>query len=235
MQLEHEFIVPVPADQAWEVLLDVERMAPCMPGATIDSVDGDTFTGRVKVKVGPVTVSYSGSASFVEKDAEARKVVVEAKGKETRGAGTAAATVTAQLHEAGSDTRVTVVTDLAITGRPAQFGRGVMDDVGKKLLGQFSECVATQLSAAGPSRPAEGAAATSDSTEGASAGAAEGGAEHTAGGNSGEGAEQPSPRPTPDAINVFNVAGASVAKRLAPVLAVIIVVLGVVALILVLG
>ncbi|MFW6205363.1 MAG: SRPBCC family protein [Actinomycetota bacterium] len=222
MQLEHEFTVPVPVDQAWDVLLDVERMAPCMPGATIDSVDGDTFTGRVKVKVGPVTVSYSGSASFLEKDAEARRVVVEAKGKETRGAGTAAATVTAQLQEGESDTRVSVVTDLAITGRPAQFGRGVMDDVGKKLLGQFSECVATQLSGAGAGgRAAE--APESLSTE------------QAADESQAERPEEPAARPTPDTISVVNVAGASVAKRLAPILAIIVVLLGVWALIALLG
>lgn len=231
MQLEHEFTVPVPVDEAWNVLLDVERMAPCMPGATIDSVDGDSFTGRVKVKVGPVTVSYSGSASFLEKDAEAHRVVVEAKGKETRGAGTAAATVTAQLHEGEADTRVTVVTDLAITGRPAQFGRGVMDDVGKKLLGQFAECVAGQLGQAGA---ADTAAATG---EGATTERAEstGGAERAAGEPGSDRPSTESARPTPDAISVFNVAGASVAKRLAPVLAIIVVLIGVVALIALIG
>lgn len=222
MQLEHEFTVPVPIDQAWDVLLDVERMAPCMPGATIDSVDGDTFTGRVKVKVGPVTVSYAGSASFLEKDAEAHKVVVEAKGKETRGAGTAAATVTAQLRESEAETRVKVVTDLAITGRPAQFGRGVMDDVGKKLLGQFSECVATQLGQAGAGAAAAG--------EAPARGAEQAAEEQPAGAPA-----EPAPRPTPDAINVFNVAGASVAKRLAPLLAIIVVLIGVWALIVLIG
>lgn len=232
MELEHEFTVPVPVDDAWDVLLDVERMAPCMPGATIDSVDGDTFTGRVKVKVGPVTVSYTGSASFREKDAEAHKVVVEAKGKETRGAGTAAATVTAQLYEGEAETRVTVVTDLAITGRPAQFGRGVMDDVGKKLLGQFSDCVATQLQAGTATQEATDTSASADA-------GAEGAGEGAAGGPASEPSTQPSAeqnaRPTPDAISVFNVAGASVAKRLAPVLAVIVVLLGVWALIALIG
>jgi carbon monoxide dehydrogenase subunit G len=145
VELEHQFTVPVPVDRAWEVLLDVEKIAPCMPGAVIDSVDGDSFTGQVKVKVGPITVAYSGKASFLEKDATAHRAVVEAKGRETRGSGTAAVTVTASMADEGGSARVTVVTDLAITGRPAQFGRGVLNDVGNKLIGQFADCVATTI------------------------------------------------------------------------------------------
>jgi carbon monoxide dehydrogenase subunit G len=152
VELEHEFTVPVPLDRAWEVLLDVEKIAPCMPGAALDSVDGDSFTGQVKVKVGPITVAYAGTASFLEKDPAAHRAVVEAKGKETRGSGTAAATVTASMADDGGSTRVTVVTDLAITGRPAQFGRGVMNDVGNKLIGQFADCVATTITASGEER-----------------------------------------------------------------------------------
>ncbi len=220
MRFEHEFTVPVPADQAWDILLDVERIAPCMPGATVTSVEGDSFTGQVKVKVGPITVAYSGSASFTEKDAAARRAVVTAKGKETRGAGTAAATVTAVLHDEGAETRVTVDTDLAITGRPAQFGRGVMDDVGRKLLGQFADSVASQLTVGGA---AGAAASTEDAGAGPDARAAAAGAEATAG----VGSRPAASRPTPDTINAFDVAGASVAKRLAPVLAVIVVLIGV--------
>lgn len=149
MEFEHEFTVPVPVDRAWEVLLDVKKIAPCMPGAALDSVDGDSFTGQVKVKVGPITVAYAGSASFLAKDAAAHRAVVEAKGRETRGSGTAAAKVTASMADEGGSTRVTVVTDLAITGRPAQFGRGVMNDVGTKLIGQFADCVASTMSASG--------------------------------------------------------------------------------------
>jgi carbon monoxide dehydrogenase subunit G len=152
VELEHEFTVPVPLDRAWEVLLDVEKIAPCMPGAVLDSVDGDSFTGQVKVRVGPITVAYAGTASFLEKDPAAHRAVVEAKGKETRGSGTAAATVTASMADDGGSTRVTVVTDLAITGRPAQFGRGVMNDVGNKLIGQFADCVATTITASGAER-----------------------------------------------------------------------------------
>jgi carbon monoxide dehydrogenase subunit G len=126
MELEHSFTIPVPPEQAWEVLLDVKRVAPCMPGATIDGVDGDVITGRIKVKVGPIALTYAGSARFTEKDEQARVVVLEASGKETRGTGTASATVRSTLEDLGGQTRVTVHTTMNITGRPAQFGRGVM-------------------------------------------------------------------------------------------------------------
>ena len=145
MQLENSFTVPVPVDEAWRVLLDIERIAPCMPGAALDSVDGDDFTGRVKVKLGPINLTYQGKASFIEKDEAAHKAVIDARGKDQRGNGTAAAVVTAKLAAEGSITRVDVLTDLNITGRPAQFGRGVMTDVGNKLLGQFADKLAAQL------------------------------------------------------------------------------------------
>ncbi|KQS66622.1 SRPBCC family protein [Modestobacter sp. Leaf380] len=145
MQLENSFIVPVPIDDAWRVLLDIERIAPCMPGAALDSVTGDDFTGRVKVKLGPINLTYAGKASFIEKDEATHKAVIDARGKDQRGNGTAAAVVTAQLQDEGTSTRVNVLTDLNITGRPAQFGRGVMTDVGNKLLGQFADKLAAQL------------------------------------------------------------------------------------------
>jgi carbon monoxide dehydrogenase subunit G len=145
VQLENSFTVPVPVDDAWRVLLDIERIAPCMPGAALDSVEGDAFTGRVKVKLGPINLTYAGKAAFVEKDEAAHRAVIDAKGKDQRGNGTAAAVITATLGAEGSVTRVNVVTDLNITGRPAQFGRGVMTDVGNKLLGQFADKLAAQL------------------------------------------------------------------------------------------
>ena len=145
MQLENSFTVPVPVDEAWRVLLDIERIAPCMPGAALDTVDGDDFTGRVKVKLGPINLTYQGKASFIEKDEAAHKAVIDARGKDQRGNGTAAAVVTANLKAEGDITRVHVLTDLNITGRPAQFGRGVMTDVGNKLLGQFADKLAAQL------------------------------------------------------------------------------------------
>ncbi|MBM7806416.1 carbon monoxide dehydrogenase subunit G [Geodermatophilus bullaregiensis] len=145
MQLENSFTVPVPVDEAWRVLLDIERIAPCMPGAALDSVEGDSFTGRVKVKLGPINLTYQGKASFVEKDEAAHRAVIDGRGKDQRGNGTAAALITAQLKGEGDTTRVDVLTDLNITGRPAQFGRGVMTDVGNKLLGQFADKLAAQL------------------------------------------------------------------------------------------
>jgi carbon monoxide dehydrogenase subunit G len=209
VELEHEFTVPVPVARAWEVLLDVERIAPCMPGAVVDSVDGDSFTGQVKVKVGPITVAYAGKASFLEKDADTHRAVVEAKGRETRGSGTAAATVTASMAEQGESTRVTVVTDLAITGKPAQFGRGVLNDVGNKLIGQFADCVASTI------------------TEGAAPGSTEAPAAAAAGEVAEDQAATPSDtskadRPTPEAIDLVDVAGGSVAKRVLPVVAIVV-------------
>jgi carbon monoxide dehydrogenase subunit G len=168
VQLENSFTVPVPIDEAWRVLLDIERIAPCMPGAALDSVEGDDFTGRVKVKLGPINLTYQGKASFVEKDEAAHKAVIDGRGKDQRGNGTANALITAQLKAEGGSTRVDVLTDLNITGRPAQFGRGVMTDVGNKLLGQFADKLAAQLGAGGEAAtaaptgapPAPGAAAT---------------------------------------------------------------------------
>jgi carbon monoxide dehydrogenase subunit G len=145
VQLENSFTVPVPIDEAWRVLMDIERIAPCMPGAALDSVTGDDFTGRVKVKLGPINLTYQGKASFLERDETAHKAVIDARGKDQRGNGTAAAIVTATLAAEGSVTRVDVLTDLNITGRPAQFGRGVMTDVGNKLLGQFADKLSAQL------------------------------------------------------------------------------------------
>jgi carbon monoxide dehydrogenase subunit G len=146
VQLEHSFTVPTGIEDAWKVLLDIERVAPCMPGAALTSVDGDEFTGLVKVKLGPVALTYNGKASFAEKDPTAHRAVIVAQGKDARGSGTAAATVTATLTEAGAaETTVHVLTDLNITGKPAQFGRGVMTDVGNKLIGQFADCLANKL------------------------------------------------------------------------------------------
>jgi carbon monoxide dehydrogenase subunit G len=152
MELDHEFTVPVPVGQAWPVLLDIERIAPCMPGATLDSVDGDEFTGRLKVKLGAMTITYKGSARIASRDENAHTVSIEGTGKEARGSGTASATVQAQLHPEGEQTRVTVHTKLNITGRPAQFGRNIMAEVGGKLVGRFAGNLATEITS--PTEPA---------------------------------------------------------------------------------
>ena len=177
MKLEHNFTVPVPAAQAWEVLLDLQRVAPCMPGATLTGVEGDEFTGNVKVKLGPIMLTYNGKGRFVERDEAARRVVIEASGRDTRSAGTASATVTAQLTEEGAQTRVDVVTDLSITGKPAQFGRSMISDVSAKLLGQFAECLAGKL---GESQSAAAGAGAAGAGAGA-AGAAGAGGDATTG------------------------------------------------------
>jgi len=145
VQLEHSFSVPVGVDEAWQILLDIERVGRCMPGAAIQSINGDEFTGTVKVKLGPINLTYKGQASFVEKDEAARRAVIKANGRDARGNGTASARVTATLTEAGESTSVQVNTDLNITGKPAQFGRGVMADVGNKLLGQFADNLAATI------------------------------------------------------------------------------------------
>ena len=151
MELEHSFTVPVPEDRAWEVLLDVERVAPCMPGATLDSVAGDEIKGRIKVKVGPINMTYAGTARFTERDKHAHVITLEASGKETRGAGTASAKVRSMLEGQDGQTHVIVHTTLNVTGRPAQFGRGVMAEVGGKLIGIFASNLADMLAA----QPAE--------------------------------------------------------------------------------
>lgn len=146
MDLEHQFTVTAPIDTAWATMMDIEGVAECFPGAVLTSSDGDSFEGTVKVKLGPIAMVYKGSGAFVERDDNAHRAVIDAKGKDKRGNGTAGATVTMSMTESGSDTTVTVVTDLNVTGKPAQFGRGVMQDVSDKLLGQFVDCLATKVS-----------------------------------------------------------------------------------------
>jgi len=147
MELDHSFTVPVPPDRAWEVLLDVERIAPCMPGATVEEFDGEVVTGRIRVKVGPVSLTYRGTAKFTERDPDTRVVVVDASGKETRGAGTASAAVRASLVPSGEGTEVSIHTTMNVTGRPAQFGRGVIAEVGGKLVEKFAENLALPMRA----------------------------------------------------------------------------------------
>src|SRR6185312_4963688 len=170
MDLTHRFSVPADVAEAWDAFNDLEGLAPCFPGATITSVDGDEFSGSVKIKLGPISLMYNGSGRYIERNDADRRVVIEARGKDKRGNGTATATVTASFAESGGQTDVEVLTDLVITGKPAQFGRGVISDVSDKLLDQFVSCVsgrfadglgADGLGAAGTEPPASAVGAAS--------------------------------------------------------------------------
>ena len=153
MDLTHRFTVPIPVEEAWAHFNDIGSVAECFPGATVTSVEGDTFQGSVKVKLGPIALVYNGSGTFTEKDETAHRMVVDAKGKDKRGNGTAGAGVTMTMTANGGSTDVEVVTDLAITGKPAQFGRGVMQDVSDKLLGQFVACLEQRFEGSGTAAP----------------------------------------------------------------------------------
>jgi carbon monoxide dehydrogenase subunit G len=225
VQLENSFTVPAAPDDAWAVLLDVERVAPCMPGATLTSHNGDTFEGTVKVKVGPIAVSYRGSAAFVDRDDEARTIKIDAKGRETRGSGTASAKINCRLTPDGAGTRVEVVTDLAITGKPAQFGRGVIGEVAGKVITQFADALAEEISSGTPTQVDAAAAEPVAEPEPATAPQSATAPQATA--LAAEAApEPPAPAPEPprvrrsaEAIDLLEVAGAPVAKRLAPLAA----------------
>ncbi|WP_086730514.1 SRPBCC family protein [Streptomyces carpinensis] len=205
MELNHAFTVPVPVDDAWRALLDIERVAPCLPGAAVEEYDGKTVTGSVKVKLGPITVTYKGTAVFEEQDEAGRRMVLVASGRETRGQGTARATVTGTLEERDGSTAVSVRTDLTVTGRPAQFGRGVLAEVGDRLVGQFADCLAQRLAGEAPEAPAEPAAArpAGRPPEEGAAPAAAGHAEPAAG------------REEPEPLDLLRAAGLPVAKRVA--------------------
>jgi uncharacterized protein len=235
MELDNSFTVPVPPEQAWDVLLDVKRIAPCMPGATVDAVDGDVVNGHIKVKVGPVSLTYRGTATFTERDADTRTILLEASGKETRGAGTASATVRASLEPdpSGNGTLVTMHTTMNVTGRPAQFGRGVMVEVGGKLVDQFAANLATLLGEEGPdsTAAADGGVAT-EATAGTSAdGAPNGsgtattaqqdGADPAAGGTVTDAPPAPpAPAEKQDSINLVRLVGPAILKRVVPVAAI---------------
>ncbi len=209
MRIDHEFTVSVPVQRAWEVLTDLPGIAPCLPGARLTGVDGDVYSGEVTVKVGPVTSHYAGTARFVAKDDAARHAVIDAKGKDSRGSGYAAATIDAQLRPDGERTVVSVSTELAISGKVAQFGRGMITEISEKLMGQFVDNLeATLLVPGGAPQPATTAAL--DATGAAPA--------------------PPAP-PAPaehQPLDLMSVAGGSVYRRLVPVLVIVGVLVGLV-------
>ncbi|MGW7537634.1 SRPBCC family protein [Amycolatopsis sp. NPDC054798] len=221
MRLDHEFTVPAPIGEVWQAVIDPERVAPCMPGASLTKVEGDTFAGTVKVKLGPISLLYKGTGEFLEKDEAARKVVIKASGKDARGGGTAAATVTLTLTERDGGTHGAVATDLAITGRPAQFGRGLISEVGGKILDTFAGNLAASLETPADAAPEEKPAAAEKPV------AAEKPAEKPAAEEKPVADEKPHLRSVPaggstgetEAIDLLDYAGQSVAKRLAPVAA----------------
>jgi carbon monoxide dehydrogenase subunit G len=207
VKIEDSFRVDVPVEEAWAVLLDVERIAPCMPGAQLQEVEGDEYRGIVKIKVGPITAQYKGVAQIVEADEAARKVVLKAEGRDTRGQGNASAMVTATLTADGEGTVVNIDTDLNITGKVAQFGRGVMADVSSKLLGQFADNLKRDvLSGETPAPAAE--APTEAATASAPAGEAASGVRKL-------------DHPEPEPIDLAEHAG-PIGKRLAPVIAAVV-------------
>lgn len=228
IDLNNSFTVPVPPEHAWDVLLDVERIAPCMPGASVTSVEGDEITGQVKVKLGPLSLSYKGTAKFTDKDAENRTISIEASGKETRGAGTASATVQAALKpgDAEDSTLVDINTSLNVTGRPAQFGRSLLPEVSGKLISQFAanlEALITQDTTAGTA-PADAAAPGSTGT-----GQAAPAQDATA---AGQGARESGGTGTPvstasarlprqeESLNLVKLVGMPILKRVLPIAAV---------------
>ncbi len=170
MELSHQFTVPIGVEETWAHFNDIASVAECFPGAVVTEADESSFSGSVKVKLGPIALLYNGSGTFIEKDEAAHRFVVDAKGKDKRGNGTAGAKVVVTMSDAAGATDVKVDTDLAITGKPAQFGRGVMQDVSDKLLGQFVACLEQQL--AGDPEPEATAAPTPIAAEAAAAAAA---------------------------------------------------------------
>ena len=184
MKLKNDFEVPVGIDRAWEVLLDVEQVAPCLPGAKITGQEGDDYQGMMKLKIGPITSTYKGTVKIVEADEAAHKAVMRAQAKDARGQGTAAATITSTMESAGEGTKVEVETDMRVTGPAAQFGRGVMQDISAKLMGQFADCLAKRMGGEDEDGTPEAAApaAAAAAGNGGAAPAAAGSAPSSAGG-----------------------------------------------------
>jgi uncharacterized protein len=217
MKLDNEFTVAVPVSQAWEVLTDLERIAPCMPGAQLTGATDGVYTGKVKIKVGPVTAEYSGTARFSEKDDTAYRAVIDARGRDARGNGNATAVISARLEAAGESTIVNVSTDLTIAGRIAQFGSGMIKEVSAKLLGQFVECLENTLGesadAAGETGTSPGATGSGGSVSDAADAAARAAADSIVAPAAVAGAGAATLEPAP--LDLMSVAGRAVYKRLA--------------------
>ena len=206
MELNNDFEVKAPVDRTWAVLTDVERIAPCLPGAQLEEIEGDEYRGFVKIKVGPITATYKGVAAFVEQDDDNHRAVLKADGRDNRN-GNASAVITATLEPVGDGvTKVTVATDLTITGKVAQFGRGVMADVSANLMSQFADNLEELLANGDEPTPAPQPTVTDSSGE-----------------------ARPVVRtidaPEPEAVDLLQAAGAPVAKRLVPIVGLILLIL----------
>lgn len=211
MEFTNEFRVPSDVDTVFAALTDLERVAPCMPGATLEEVDGNTYSGRMKVKVGPAQMVYRGTAEVTELDHEAKRAVIAAHGKEIRGTGTASASVTATLAEEDGETAVTVHSDFAVTGKAAQFGRGVMSEVGTKIIQQFSDRLQEMLSKDESEEPAAEAPAEVQSERGARDAQPSMSPE-----SSGPRQIDEDPLRADDALDLMQVAGSATLKRVVP-------------------
>ncbi len=251
-QLVNEFTVNRPIDEAWAVITDVERIAPCLPGAQLQEIEGDTYRGVVKIKLGSITPQFKGEANFVERDDSAHRAVLKAQGRDTGGRGNAAAEIQAEAESLSpTSTRVVVTTDLHITGKVAQFGRGIIGDVSKKLMAQFAGNLNTMLDEQGTEPPADASAATAAEPADETAAASGNGDESVSalGADTPKAADQgpaaapvpaptataepaePAPRvrkidsPASEPVDLAGVAGPAILKRLVPVLGVLLVVL----------
>ncbi len=209
MKIANQFTVSAPIEQAWDVLCDLEQVIPLMPGAQLIGQEGEDYLGKVKVKVGPVTSEFSGKVRFVEQDRDQHRAVIDGKGKEARGTGNAAATVTAQLHEDGQKTRVTVDTDLKIVGKLAQFGSGMLQQVSEKLLGQFVESLEAKLASESPGSPESPAAVAAPGTPNGQVA----GPRHAA------------PAAEPEPIDLLELTGAGQLQKYGPIAAAVLAVL----------
>ncbi|GAB2630110.1 SRPBCC family protein [Prescottella soli] len=200
MKIADEFTVDAPIDRAWEVLTDLESIAPLLPGAQMTGREGDDYLGTVKIKVGPVTSEFAGRASFASKDEQSRTAVIDARGREKRGSGNASATITARLHESGGATRVTVDTEMKVVGKLAQFGSGMIQQVSTKLMGQFAASLQDRLATGAPTESTGTPVMAVVPPTPLSAGTV----------------------PEPEPIDLIELAGGSVARRVAPLLAAIV-------------
>jgi len=210
MKIENDFRVAAPIEQAWALLTDIPAIAPCLPGAELTGQDGDTFEGKMKIKVGPVTAEYKGTATITELDEANHRVLLSASGRDSRGSGNASAEITAVMTPDGDGTNISIDTDLKIAGKVAQFGRGVMADVSKKLIGQFADCIGGKLDT--PAEASDVVEAPEESSAGDEAAA------ESARSDAGEGSDETET----EALDLLDVAGGAMAKRLIPVIVAIV-------------